>query len=362
MSARPKLFVSYSHKDSEWLERLQVALKPLTMNNAIDLWDDSLLGAGDLWDNKIENALAGANVGVLLVSPDFMASDYITAKEEKMLLDASEKEDVLILIVHVGRTHMSDRLKAIQAINDPTRPLKAMSESEVDDVFYNLVERIKLAIPEGRSSEPANFRQAAKQSIAPARLIKLSVQDTGHDGSGTVRILNFEQEQITLGRDARNDVHLAEPTNQASKKHAKIYCEDDQFFITDLDSTNGTRINEAERPVTPFEPTELHDGDTITVGSFTIHVIIPPLVDPNDTDEDRTVYSECFDNPYLKDVENLVGSLRLIGEKYAKEPTRQNMKALEQALGEAIEKDAFDAYKTIGSVLLTSQNNAGKDS
>jgi hypothetical protein len=71
---RPNVFVSYSHNDAEFLDRLLVHLKPLEKEGLLDLWVDTRLRAGDKWKKEIEKALQRATVAVLLVSADFLAS------------------------------------------------------------------------------------------------------------------------------------------------------------------------------------------------------------------------------------------------------------------------------------------------
>jgi hypothetical protein len=140
------VFVSYSHRDSEFLNRLRIHLRPLEKQGLVELWDDSKIGAGDQWKAAIEEALGRARVAILLVSADFLASDFIVDNELPPLLVKAESKGtrVVPLIVKPCRFRRDEKLSRFQAINDPKTPLISMSEADQEtiyDALSQLVER-----------------------------------------------------------------------------------------------------------------------------------------------------------------------------------------------------------------------------
>lgn len=141
------VFVGYSHKDAAYLERVHVHLAPLRRMNLIEPWSDKAIKAGDDWQDAIRGALARVQVAVLLISADFLASDFIATNELPPLLQAAKDRGVLILpvIVKPSRFLRDSALSRFQAVNDPTRPLSGLSEHEREMVFADLAARIEAA-------------------------------------------------------------------------------------------------------------------------------------------------------------------------------------------------------------------------
>ena len=145
---RTKVFISYSHADAERLERLQIHLKPLAREGKVMPWDDTLIRPGTRWKEAIERALAEAKVAVLLVSADFLASDFIATNELPPLLARAEQTGAVILPVLVGpsRFTKTESLSRFQTVNPPNRPLAALSEDEQEQIWVRVTEAIEDAL------------------------------------------------------------------------------------------------------------------------------------------------------------------------------------------------------------------------
>lgn len=144
MTDPTKIFISYSHKDKEWMQRLQIHLKPLVRNEKIEAWDDTQIKAGDKWKDKILNKLSTANVAILLISADFLASDFIVNNELPAILKKAEYSGLKIIsiILKPSLFDNTSDLSAFQTINPPSMPLSAMTEHEQEVVFMNLAKEI----------------------------------------------------------------------------------------------------------------------------------------------------------------------------------------------------------------------------
>jgi hypothetical protein len=134
------VFVSYSHKDAEWLERVRVHLRPLERQGLLKLWDDTRIQPGTRWLEEIEEHLEAASSAILLVSADFLASDFCTEDELPRLLKRAADRGVRILPVIVSPCQLSvaPTLAAIQAVNPPSRTLVEMTEGEQERVLSAL--------------------------------------------------------------------------------------------------------------------------------------------------------------------------------------------------------------------------------
>src|SRR5215469_1025545 len=95
-------FISYSHKDAAALQELLIHLKPLQSKNLLDCWSDKDIRPGDKWNEEIEKSLQHAKVAILLVSPNYLASDFISNRELAAFLARSANKSLKILWIPIS--------------------------------------------------------------------------------------------------------------------------------------------------------------------------------------------------------------------------------------------------------------------
>lgn len=164
---RAKVFIGYSHQDDVWLERLQVHLTPLERDGLIDRWDHTRIRAGSRWRDEIKSALDAAQVAVLLISADFMASDFIATGELPSLLAAAEKNGLVILplIISPSKFQVTESLSRFQSVNPPPRPLIGLEKGKQEEILIKLKEDILSAL-QGPSSRDEGARPTSSHRVS----------------------------------------------------------------------------------------------------------------------------------------------------------------------------------------------------
>lgn len=147
MDVKRTLFISYSHKDKKWLDEIVKYLKGLETQD-IALWSDDDIKASARWRDEIDRALADAKAALLLVSQDFIASDFISQKELPSLLKKAETEGLKIFWIPLEpSTVKSTPISEFQsAVDDPSIPVAKLGKTERKEQFVRVYERIAEAM------------------------------------------------------------------------------------------------------------------------------------------------------------------------------------------------------------------------
>lgn len=144
MDELKSIFISYSHDDKEWFKRLNVHLKVIKhLKFEFDIWDDTKLKIGDKWKDEIEKAISKASIVIMLISTDFLASDFITTKEIPDILKKIELEGVRIMPIIVEPCLFEHSvLSEFQSTNGPNSPLSRLSKAEAEEYLVKLSRQI----------------------------------------------------------------------------------------------------------------------------------------------------------------------------------------------------------------------------
>ena len=139
-----RIFISYSHKDVDWLDRIRVFLKPLERQGSIDLWSDERIQAGQLWREEIAQALQSSNIALLLISSDFLASDFINSEELPTILRQAKNQTTSIysIVVRPSRFERSP-LSNFQALNPSSVPLSGLVRHKREELLVKIVNIIE---------------------------------------------------------------------------------------------------------------------------------------------------------------------------------------------------------------------------
>lgn len=140
-----KVFYSYSHKDEEFLEKLVIHLSLLKRRGVITGWHDRQINAGTEWKNQIDEHLESSDIILLLVSADFLASDYCYDLEMARAMERHAERTARVIPIILRKCDWSDApFGKLQALPKDAKPVKGWADQ--DEAFADIVEGIKKAI------------------------------------------------------------------------------------------------------------------------------------------------------------------------------------------------------------------------
>ena len=140
-----RLFYSYSHKDETLRNELETHLKLLQRQGLIDTWSDRRIDAGDEWKQRIGDNLEAADIVLLLVSADFLASDYCFEVEMRRALERHERGEARVIPVIARDVNwMSAPFARLQAL--PEDALAVTRWPDKDSAWRNVSEGIRKVV------------------------------------------------------------------------------------------------------------------------------------------------------------------------------------------------------------------------
>jgi hypothetical protein len=166
---RKTVFISYAHKDRRWVDELVTVLAPWIRSKRVELWDDSRIQPGSMWLQEIERALDEATVAVMLVTPAFLASDFIMEREFPVLLERVRKKNMrLMWIAAEPSAYEATPLGQYQAVNNPSRPLASLTRTERQSELVDIAKAIADAVTIGTFAGSLEIIDETTEPIAAA--------------------------------------------------------------------------------------------------------------------------------------------------------------------------------------------------
>jgi hypothetical protein len=139
------LFYSYAHEDQSLLEQLERHLHPLVRRGTIIDWYDQKIVAGKPWESEIEKYLDAASVILLLVSPDFLASDERYQREMQRALARHEEGEALVIpIILRPADWQGGPLGRLQSLPRNGKPITSWLSQ--DQAFFDVAQGIQEAV------------------------------------------------------------------------------------------------------------------------------------------------------------------------------------------------------------------------
>jgi hypothetical protein len=166
-----KLFYSYAHKDEALREDLETHLKILKRQGLLESWNDRCLSAGTEWAGVIDENLEKADIIVLLVSANFLASDYSIDTELKRAMERHEAREARVIPIFIKPCDWSDApFGKLQGLPRDARPVVTWPIQ--DEAWTDVARGIRRVIEEIRAQRGASpvapAARRATAAVAPA--------------------------------------------------------------------------------------------------------------------------------------------------------------------------------------------------
>jgi len=147
---KPSVFLSYSHKDEDWKDRLRKQLKVLEQIGTFVVWDDRKIDAGETWYDEIRAAMDRAEVAVCMISADYLASDFCVKEEIPYLLRRRGEQGMRLLPVLLRPCpwDLVPWLKALQMLPRDGRAIANFSPSKREQAFSEIARSIAEGLQE----------------------------------------------------------------------------------------------------------------------------------------------------------------------------------------------------------------------
>jgi TIR domain len=144
-----EIFFSYAHEDEEFCKQLEKHLSLLEKQGIINTWHDRNINAGSEWEREINAHLNTAQIILLLVSPDFIASNYCYSDEMERAMKRHERGNARVIPIILRPVYWQGaRFGKLQALPTDAKPIVSSYWHNTDEAFFNVAEGIRKVVEE----------------------------------------------------------------------------------------------------------------------------------------------------------------------------------------------------------------------
>jgi formylglycine-generating enzyme required for sulfatase activity len=142
-----EIFFSYARKDELLRDELNKHLKPLQQEGIITAWHDREIPPGAEWQNEIDRHLESAQIILLLISADFLASDYCYSFELKRALERHASNEARVIPVILRSCDWQNTpFGKLQVLPTDGKPIQSKSWFDPDEAFTDVVRGLRRSI------------------------------------------------------------------------------------------------------------------------------------------------------------------------------------------------------------------------
>lgn len=211
-----KVFFSYSSEDHSFLEELKKRLILLQREGLInEIWYDRNISAGKEKQKELDEHLNSSHIILLLVSPDFIASDYCYGKEATKAIERYDQgEAIVIPVILRPSSWKNTRFGKLQALPRNGKPLNDPSWKPRDKAYMEVAEGIRDAIQELSQKHPLTESPLSENTPKAASIIELSRQSNPRNiAPQNSTIATAESNESSPSSSSAN-----QPTHSSDKK------------------------------------------------------------------------------------------------------------------------------------------------
>jgi len=159
MACRVRVFMSYAHRDERLRDELDKHLSPLRRSTLVEIWHDRRIIPGAELDEEIDQHLASADLVLLLISPDFINSDYCYRREMRAALRRHAKGIARVIPIILRPVDWTDTpIGRLLATPRDAKPVTTWHRR--DDAFLDVAKSIRQAAEEAATKRVPTTRPA----------------------------------------------------------------------------------------------------------------------------------------------------------------------------------------------------------